>query len=103
MTPPSIGRRGSDPGLWLLVSLAEGPKHGHAMMLDIEQLSGHRLGPGTLYGALQRLEQDGLVEALPDDQRRTPYRLTEAGRSHLRTRLAELQTIVRLGTARVGS
>jgi len=49
--------RFSEPGLLILVSLADGPKHGYAILEDIDQLAGVRLGPGTLYGALARLER----------------------------------------------
>ena len=51
----------SDPPLLVLASLASGPKHGHAMVEDIESLCGTRLGPGTLYGAIARLEQQGWI------------------------------------------
>ena len=94
---------GNDPGLLLLISLAAGPKHGHAMLLDVERFSGVRLGPGTLYGALTRLEESGEVEALPLDGRRRPYRLTDAGRRNLEARLARLQRAVSTGVARVAS
>ena len=56
--------RFSDPALFVLASLSGGEKHGYAMMEDIEELCGTRLGPGTLYGALARLERRGLVERL---------------------------------------
>lgn len=53
--------RFSDPALLILASLAGGEKHGYAMMEDIEAMTGVHLGPGTLYGALSRLEQSGLI------------------------------------------
>jgi len=56
----------------VLASLADGPKHGHAMIEDIAQMSGTRLGPGTLYGAIARLERDALIEPLAPDDRRQP-------------------------------
>jgi len=93
----------SDPGLLLLISLAGGPKHGHAMLLDVAAFAGVRLGPGTLYGALTRLEEDGLVEALPLEGRRRPYRLTDAGLAALRGRLSGLNAAISIGLARVGS
>lgn len=96
-----IGLR--DPGLLLLISLASGPKHGHAMLLDIEGFAGARLGPGTLYGALSRLEQRGEVEPLPGDGRRRPYRLTPAGRRALERRLGTLKGAVRVGLERMGA
>ena len=68
--------RFSEPALLVMISLANGPKHGYAMVEDIVGVSGVRLGPGTLYGAISRLESRGLIEALEPDHRRNPYRLT---------------------------
>jgi DNA-binding PadR family transcriptional regulator len=93
----------SDPGLLLLISLSGGPKHGHAMLLDVAAFAGVRLGPGTLYGALSRLEEDGFVEALPIEGRRRPYRLTDDGLAALRGRLTGLNAAVSIGLARVGN
>ena len=73
------------------------------MLLDVASFAGIRLGPGTLYGALSRLEQDGQVEALPLEGRRRPYRLTDAGLAALRGRLTGLNAAVSIGLARVGS
>lgn len=91
----------SDPGLLLMISLASGPKHGHAMLLDVTSFAGVRLGPGTLYGALSRLEQEGLVEPLPADGRRRPYRLTGRGLRSLEQRLGNLRRALRTGLQRV--
>ena len=81
----------------MLASLADGPKHGHAMIDDIVAMAGTRLGPGTLYGAIARLERDGLIEPMPPDDRRQPYRLTAAGRRVLRAKLATLYQFARAG------
>ena len=54
-----------EPALLIHLSLASGAKHGHAMMLDLETFSGIRVGPGSLYGALERLERAGLIEPVP--------------------------------------
>jgi len=97
----SIGERSTDPGLLVLTSLAEGPKHGYAITLDVERLSGVRLGPGTLYGALSRLEGKGLIEALPAEDRRRPYRLTSAGSAALTEQLQTLQRVARSGLDRL--
>lgn len=86
--------RYSDPGLLILSSLADGPKHGYAMMEDIFVFSGTRLEPGTLYGALARLEQRGWIEALPDQERRRPYRITGEGLKALQEQLQTMQQIV---------
>jgi DNA-binding PadR family transcriptional regulator len=93
----------NDPGLLILISLAGGPKHGHAILLDVASFAGVRLGPGTLYGALTRLEDEHLVEPMPADGRRRPYRLTDAGRGALRARLDGLSTAVRIGQSRVAA
>jgi DNA-binding PadR family transcriptional regulator len=91
----------SDPTILILASLAGGPKHGYAMMEDIEAMTGVRLGPGTLYGALARLEQRGWIVPLPSEDRRRPYRLTSAGAAALSERLRELQTLATTGLARL--
>lgn len=93
--------RSTDPGLLVLTSLAEGPKHGYAITEDVEQLAGVRLGPGTLYGALARLEGNGLIEALPAEDRRRPYRLTGAGSAALSEQLQALQRVARSGLDRL--
>jgi len=93
--------RSNDPPVLILTSLAAGPKHGHALLLDIEAFAGVRLGPGTLYGAIGRLEERGLIEAAGPDGRTRPYRLTTSGRDLLEATLAELRTIVDEGTRRL--
>ena len=93
----------SDPGLLLLISLSGGPKHGHAMLLDVASFAGGRLGPGSLSGALTRLVVAGVVVALPLVGRPPPYRLTDAGLAALRGRLTGLNAAVSIGLARVGS
>ena len=93
----------AEPALLILVSLADGPKHGYAMMGDIERLSGTRLGPGTLYAALARLERRGLIEPLPAQERRRPYRLTAAGVPILQARLSGMRDFVDAGLRRLPS
>ena len=79
------------PPLLVLASLADGPKHGYAMLEDIQRMSGAELGPGTLYGAITRLEQEGMIQPLQQKERRQPYRLTPAGARELRRRLDVMQ------------
>ena len=93
--------RFSEPALYILISLAAGPKHGYAMTQDIEDVSGQKLGPGTLYGAIARLEARRWIEPLPAEERRRPYRLTAAGQRVLRTRLSDLHSLARVGRARL--
>jgi DNA-binding PadR family transcriptional regulator len=91
----------SDPSLLVLSSLADGDKHGYAMMEDIERFSGLRLGPGTLYGAITRLEQRGWIRAVASDDRRQPYTLTSAGREYLKDQLENLDKVVKSGLRRL--
>ncbi|HEY7419069.1 MAG TPA: helix-turn-helix transcriptional regulator [Ktedonobacteraceae bacterium] len=91
----------SDPSLLILSSLASGPKHGYAMMQDIEEFSGVHLEPGTLYGALARLERRGWIEPLAAEDRRRPYRITGAGAAALREQLSTMQQIVSTGMQRL--
>lgn len=87
----------------ILVSLAAGPKHGYAIQQDIQRLSGRHLGPGTLYGAIARLEGAGLIEALAGSGARRPYRLTASGAKELEVELASLKALTRAGTRRLAS
>jgi DNA-binding PadR family transcriptional regulator len=94
--------RFAEPSLYILVSLSGGPKHGYAIMIDVEDISGSPMGPGTLYGALARLERRGLIEALEPEDRRRPYRLTELGEATVRAQLEQLGGFVRTGLERLG-
>jgi DNA-binding PadR family transcriptional regulator len=91
----------TDPTLLIMASLAGGAKHGYAMMADIAEFSGVRMEPGTLYGALARLEREGWIEALALEARRRPYRLTAAGEQVLREQLAAIARVVAVGRRRV--
>ena len=95
--------RANDPSVLILTSLAEGPKHGHALAKDIQGFAGASLGPGTLYGAITRLEERGLIEPLVADDRRRPYRLTAAGTTALADSLTGLRRIVEAGTTRLAA
>lgn len=95
--------RFAEPSLLILVSISDGPKHGYAIMSDVEALSGLSLGPGTLYAALARLEARGLIEALPADYRRRPYRITGAGVTALSAQLDGLAAIVRTARRRLSA
>ncbi len=94
--------RFAEPSLYILVSLSDGPKHGYAIMTDVEDISGTPLGPGTLYGALARLERRGLIEALEPEDRRRPYRLTGLGATTLEAQLDSLARFARIGLQRLG-
>lgn len=95
--------RSNDPPMLILTSLASGPKHGYALLQDIASFAGVTLGPGTLYGAIARLEERGLIEALAVSGRRRPYRLTATGAEALEAALAELRAIVEVGAARLAA
>ncbi|HYE85093.1 MAG TPA: helix-turn-helix transcriptional regulator [Vicinamibacterales bacterium] len=96
----SLGRF-SEPALLILISLADGAKHGYAITQDIESVTGQKPGPGTLYGAIARLEARKWIEPMPAEDRRRPYRLTATGQKVLRHRLDSLRAIARVGRARL--
>lgn len=91
----------SDGSLLVLISLATGPKHGYAIQRDVAAFSGVDLGPGTLYVILPRLEREGLVDPLPADGRRRPYRITDHGRSMLEGELNQARTLSGVGLRRL--
>lgn len=95
--------RTQDPTILVLTSLSGGPKHGYAVIKDIEAMAGVRFGPGTLYGVLARLEEEGLVQALPAEGPRRPYRLTATGAATLRERLELHAAVARIGLRRLGA
>jgi DNA-binding PadR family transcriptional regulator len=91
----------ADPAILILASLAEGDKHGYAVMEDIRAFAGVRLGPGTLYGAISRLEERGWIRAVKPGSRRQPYRITPEGLQHLKEQLAILGQVVRTASRRM--
>jgi DNA-binding PadR family transcriptional regulator len=89
------------PPLLVLTSLSSGDKHGHALLKDIEAITGNRLGPGTLYGAIGRLEDQGLIEPVAAEGRQRPYRITAAGTATLTATIEDLRRIVDEGSLRL--
>lgn len=95
--------RFSGPPILILASLAGSPKHGYAIMKDIEAFAGVRLGPGTLYGAIARLKTQGLIEPLSDEELYRSYRLTASGVAFLQKELSGLETFASVGLQRLAS
>jgi DNA-binding PadR family transcriptional regulator len=90
-------------GLHILLSLAEGPRHGYGIKLDVEERTAGSLtlGPGTLYEAIHRMERGGWIQRRPgSDPRRVTYRLTAAGRKRMQVELERLEEIVEFARAR---
>jgi DNA-binding PadR family transcriptional regulator len=88
----------------VLVALADGERHGYGIMLEVKERTGGRvrLGPGTLYGAIKRLKEGGVIEesggksgTVTDEERRRYYRLTDFGREVLAAEVARLDGLVR--------
>jgi DNA-binding PadR family transcriptional regulator len=99
----SLGTFGryAGPATLILSSLADGTKHGYALTKDIETFAGIRLAPGTLYEALSRLESQKLIEAVPSEDRKRPYRLTGAGAAALRIHLDAQRQMAEVGLRRL--
>jgi DNA-binding PadR family transcriptional regulator len=89
----------------ILLALADGEKHGYAIMQEVEARTdgAMRLGPGTLYGSIQRMLKDGLIVEVRDrsgtshgDERRRYYRLTGFGQRVLRAEAQRLEDLVQM-------
>jgi DNA-binding PadR family transcriptional regulator len=94
--------RYSGPATLILSSLAGGTKHGYALTKDIEQFADVHLSPGTLYAALGRLVDQGLIEPVESgDERRRPYRITRAGTEALHAQLSEQRRVAGVGLRRL--
>jgi DNA-binding PadR family transcriptional regulator len=95
--------RFADPSVLILTSLSHGPKHGYAIMTDVAAFSGVRMEPGTLYGALSRLEKRDWIRPLDTDERRRPYQITAAGQSVLAEQLKTMRQVVRTAARRIAT
>ena len=93
--------RFAGPAALILSSLAQGSKHGYAITKDVEEFADVKLQPGTLYGALGRLENDGLIEALEGEGRRRPYGITPRGVQALTAQLTAQRRIADVGLRRL--
>ena len=91
----------SDPEILILSSLASGPKHGYAIMSDIETFAGVRLGLGTLYTAIARLVDKKLIAPQSSAGRQRPYRLTAKGASTLAELLKDMRRVAAVGLTRL--
>ncbi|MBZ5677428.1 MAG: PadR family transcriptional regulator [Acidobacteriia bacterium] len=91
----------SDPELLILSSLASGPKHGYAMMGDIEAFAGVTLGPGTLYTAITRLVEKKLIAPESGSGRQRPYKLTAEGATGLTEQLNAMRRVAATGLRRL--
>ena len=96
----------TEPVLLILMSLADKPRHGYALLKDIEMLSGGRvrLSTGTLYGALRRLLEEKWIERFeqPDTSReKQAYRLAAAGRRQLDQEVDRMKRLTRAATVRL--
>jgi DNA-binding PadR family transcriptional regulator len=86
----------------ILVALADQDRHGYAIMLDVSaRTSGElKLSPGTLYGSIKRMLEDGwIVERDSDDERRRNYKLTALGRKIAEAEASRLETVLRQARA----
>ena len=92
----------NDAQTLVLCVLADGPLHGYAINAAIEELTGERLGPGSLYGALTRLEAKELIEPLEEQGRQRPVRLTARGREVLERELRAMARVAAAGLKNLG-
>ena len=91
-----------EAAVWIMVALADEPKHGYAVMKDIQNLGGFSMRPGTLYAALARMDRAGLVEEIQsEDYRQRPFRLTARGKARLARDLKLLAVLASTGRQRL--
>jgi DNA-binding PadR family transcriptional regulator len=96
----------TEPVLLILLSLAEHPRHGYAILQDVERMSDGRvkLSTGTLYGALRRLLEDGWIEQFEEEESprgRRAYRLSSDGRRNLQLEVDRMKQLTKLAALRV--
>ncbi|HYY73132.1 MAG TPA: helix-turn-helix transcriptional regulator [Candidatus Bathyarchaeia archaeon] len=96
----------TEPVLLILLSLAEQPRHGYAILQDTERMSDGRvrLSTGTLYGALARLLDEKWIERFKEEDNsrgKQAYRLTAAGRRNLQMEVRRLKKLTRVAALRV--
>ena len=100
--------RSNDAQLLVMTVLADGPRHGYAINAAIEALTGRKLGPGSLYGALARLETHGLIQPVDHDapaagERQRTMQITDEGRNQLRSELQEMARVSAAGLHALGT
>lgn len=93
-------QRITDPTVYIIVSLLDGPKHGYAIQKDIENSFGMTIGYGTLYGCIKRLKKRNLIEAANGKGRAQPYILTSQGMCHFESELSNLIALTLTGYRR---
>jgi DNA-binding PadR family transcriptional regulator len=93
----------SQTEILILVSLLDGPKHGYAIANDLEAVSGRRPGPGTLHGAITRMEERGLIVQKASRDRRKPYALSRDGNQRAQEEVTRLEALAREGRRRLRS
>ena len=96
----------TEPVLLILLSLADRPRHGYAILQDTEKMSAGRvrLSTGTLYGALRRLLEDGWIERFKEEDNsrgKQAYRLTRLGQGNLQREVNRLKHLTRVASLRV--
>jgi DNA-binding PadR family transcriptional regulator len=89
---------------YILLALAN-PLHGYGIMQKVDEVSTGmvKLGPGTLYGALSNLQNEGLIEMIGEEDRRKTYMLTEKGKRVLENQVKRLEVMLSNGMEVVGS
>jgi DNA-binding PadR family transcriptional regulator len=93
--------RSSEPETLVLISLLDGSKHGYAIGNDLKEMTGRRPGPGTLYGAIARLEDSRLIVQRASRDRRKPYGLTRLGLERATAEVEKLEEIAKVGRKRL--
>ena len=86
----------TETAFYILLCLQE-PRHGYGVVQEVERLTGGaiRLAPGTMYGSLSKMEKDGLIRLVREEEKRKIYESTELGREVLRAEIARIERLYR--------
>ena len=84
----------TETAFYILLSLTE-PRHGYGIIKHVEELTGGRLalGSGTIYGTLNKMQKDGVIVLFADEQRKTVYEITVAGKSLMRVEISRINEL----------
>lgn len=94
----------TEAAYYVLISLNK-PRHGYGIMQHVEGLTNGRIqiGAGTMYGNLSRMEKEGLINSVAEEDRKKIYELSEKGKIVLKLELERLEELLNHGKSEMGN
>ncbi len=86
----------TETAFYILLSLTE-PRHGYGIVKHVEDITAGRLvlGSGTVYGTLTKMQKDGVITVFADEQRKTVYEITDAGKELMKAEITRIKEVHR--------